>query len=309
MYNNNKKRLLDSPPSQVANSPKLHKSLLNTTQSSKNQFEPAKNLIEQTLYQSEMDGQVEEQPKLTEREKLMLDAFTQSMCTQLDKRFETFSKDVIGPMKKDLTDVKVDVGSLKLEVASLKEERGELLAKLDNYDKQINYLQKESRASNLVFFNIPCNDDIGRCIEDVCRGLLQINEQISIVKTVVMKENKSRKTLTVLAKFASPATISLILKNANKLKGQNSNIGISRDVSEEERKERAVLIKLRKCILDNDHSKQSKVNVVGNSIFINKVKLTFKIKTKYFGNSNIDGRAFIRENFSLDFDNLLTNMQ
>lgn len=289
MYNINNKRLLQSPPEKERSNQKLPKISTNS------------------VLNSESDMEQKEEPVLNEKEAFMLKAFTDTMCKELDKRFDSFSDKVISPIRGDIHDMKGDIKSLTSEIEALKLERVDLLSKVDRYDQEIGHLQKESRATNLVFYNIPDNTDIRKCIEDVYKGLLRIEQSIDIVRATVLKADQNKGTLTALIKFSSPSMVGLILKNVHKLKGTNSSVGISRDLTEEERKDRGVLLKLRKKLREND--KQSKVKVVGTSILINTVKLTYRSRTNYFGNSNSDGRAFIRENFSIDFDDFITNSQ
>lgn len=292
MYNNNNKRLLHSPE-QLHSSPKIHKVASNMND----------------VIKTDMIPENTQSQKLSEREQLMVNAFTDSMCRQLDIRFASFSKQEIAPIRKDVEEMKSDITSLNAEITALKQANSGLIAKLDKYDEKMTYMERETRERNLIFYNIPSTLDVKRSIEDVCKELLKIQEPIAIQKTVVLKEDKTKRTITVLAKFDSIISVACVLKNVRNLKGTNSRIGISRDMSEEERREQGLLMKLKKTIHGNVAANNIKIKVVGNSIVINQVKLTLKMKSNFFGNSNVDGRIFLKENYSIDFDSFLVNSQ
>lgn len=283
-------------PDQITNISKLHK----TT---------AKEMADIEGISNQKELETPQPQQLSEREQLMVNAITASMCRELDIRFSSFSLQEIAPIRHDIVEMKSDISSLNAELGALKQENCSLVAKLAKYDEKMCYLERETRETNLIFYNIPTTADLKRTIEDVCKGLLKIQEEIRIQKAVVLREDKTRKTSTALIKFDSSITATTVLMNARNLKETNSRIGISRDMTEDERREQAILMKLKKTIQEKVAGNQIKVKVVGNSIVINQVKLKLKLKSNFFGNSTVDGRTFLQENFSINFDSFLVNSQ
>lgn len=152
MYNSNNKRLRQSPGQQT-NSSKQHKGIINTnmhTVSVPNSTREDKNPCEL--------------PILGEREQLMVNAFTSSMCHELDIRFSSFSQQEIAPLRSDINEMKSEIMSLNTEIAALKKDKDELIEK---YDAKIGYLEREARETNLIFHNIPATNDVKRSLEDI----------------------------------------------------------------------------------------------------------------------------------------------
>lgn len=169
------------------------------------------------------------------------------------------------------------------------------------------FLEKDARDYNLIFYNVAKSSNVYQMIKDICREVLKIQLEISLRKCVIIKENKQYQTVNVLVKLESISMVDTILKNAKNLKGAHTKITISKDLSEDERRDRRILLILKRKIVTV--SQESKVKILGNSIMIDGTKLTYKSKSNYFGNSEIDGSAFVRQKFSIDFLSLANSSQ
>lgn len=283
MFNNNKKRLLQSPE---AINPNLK--------------------LQRTVTMLEAEKTTEE-ITLEPREKILLDSFAKLVGRELDSRFQSFAQLELKPLKNEVVGVKNDIGSLKTEIETLKEEKRQLTQKLDSFEKQIHILDKESRDCNLVFYNVPKTNDIKQAVVDLCRNTLEVTNVVTIQRAIVLKQNRNHETLIILAKFDSSSMVDNILKNVRKLKGAGTRISISRDLSIDERSSRRVLLALKNKVKEQDTADKFRIKVVNNHIFIDNVKLTYNIRTNYFGNREVNGKAFLLEKFSFDFDNFLVN--
>lgn len=237
--------------------------------------------------------------------KLLLKSFHKVLVMELDSRFDSFCKNEFFPLKQDVIEVKKELIDLKTEVAELKIANENLTAKLDKSESQISQLERESRSHNLIFYNVTQTSNLQQAVIDICKSILKVQEEIKISRAIVLKRNAAAKTFTILIKFESTSIVSIILAGAKHLRDSGTGISISRDLSEGERKIKNILLEIKRKIQERDT--YSKVKVVGTKIYIDNVTLTYNEKNKTFGNSQIDGTAFLQEKFSIDLNNLMSN--
>lgn len=291
MFNQNQKRLLQSPEQSVASAkfpkPDDSNSMMNTTSATSDS-----NAVEHTL-----------EP----RDQTLLDNFARILCRELDSRFSSFAQHQIAPLKQEITCIKEDVSTLKSEVEALKIENCNLQQTIEKYESKVSSMEKDARDFNLIFHNVAKSPNVYQMIKDVCKEVLKVDRDIFLRRCVILKENKQQQTVDVLAKMESTSMVEAILKNTRYLKGAQSRISISKDLSEEDRRDRRVLLNLKRKITNT--SKESKVKVLGNSILIDGTKLNYRSKSNYFGNSDVDGKAFLNERFSIDFSSLANSSQ
>ncbi|KAL5289759.1 hypothetical protein ACFFRR_009654 [Megaselia abdita] len=195
------------------------------------------------------------------------------------------------------------ISPINNEIVALKAQNESLIRRLEIQDKKIEDLDRLSRSKNLVFTRLPKSAEYHSIITDLCVNKLKVLEPLSIINLAQIGEEKDKKTVTLLVSFGSTTITSQILKSCRHLRG--TNIGISRDISKDEREARNILLILRKTILKLGTS--SKVKVVDNKIYIDNQKLT--LKNNFFGNDNVDGKKFLEEKFSIKFDEIVTNKQ
>lgn len=244
---------------------------------------------------------------LEPREQLLLQCFAKLVGHELDERFSTFSETELKPLKKDVTEVKGSISNMQLEITALKEEKVELSQKLDSFNVKLSQLDKESRESNLIFYNLPKSSNVRQDIIELCTNVIRPICAVAIRKTLVLRQNQANQTMTVLVRFDAASTVDHILRNSKNLK--STRISVCRDLSEEDRENRKILLSLKNKIKENDTSDKLKIKVINNYIFIDNVKLTLNIKNNYFGNREVNGKQFVKEKFSIDFDNFVNNQQ
>lgn len=250
-----------------------------------------------------------ESSKMDNRDIRLIDSFRSVLCEELDARFTTFSANEFIPLKNDVTLIKSEVESLKNELAEIRKEKNDLDKKVDNCNNQIAFMERGFREQNLIFYNVAKSTNVRQSIYDFCKQELKIETQITMNKVSVLKDDKTRNVLTVLVNFGSSEMSRIVLKSAKNLKHSNSGVSISRDLSEEDRKIKSLLLNIRKLIIQQGTSNNNKIKVFGNKFIFNDKVFTYNSRTKYFGNSEIDARVFLMENFSIDFDNFLSNIQ
>lgn len=297
MFNINNKRLLQSPEETVSN-PKLIRT------SNMNQNNPLP-LEEDTTSALNTDQMMPLEP----REQLLLQSFAKLVGRELESKFISFSQTELQPMKENISDLKSNLDALRNEIEFMKEEKSDLSKKLELYEDKLSLLDKESRDYNLVFYNIPKTSEIHSSLIDLCKEILKVSTPISIKKTIILRDDKSKNSMNVLAKFESTSMVDAILKCAKNLKGANTGITITRDYNDEDRKFRRTLLSVKKNIKQKDTSDKFKVNVVGTSIYINNHKFNYNKKSNKFGNREVDGKVFLKEHFSIDFDSFVLNQQ
>lgn len=244
-------------------------------------------------------------PELDPSGKLLLLSFQKVLCKELDTRFANFCANEFTPLKDDVSTMKTDVSTLKEEVAIIKNENALLTDELKRSNERINHLERDARALNLIFYNITYTPNVQQSIHDICKSVLKINEPLGISRTIVLKKNAASGILTVLVKFESSGMVYKVLGATKNLKNSGTRIGISRDLSQEERKIKTLLLAIKKQIHEKDNT--IKVKVVGKRMFVDNVMFTFNEKNNTFGNSQVNGKEFLMENFSINFDYLVTN--
>lgn len=218
---------------------------------------------------------------MDERDKNLLQHFDSMLKT----RFDAFTDAFITPLSK--------------EILLWKEENEQLKSQVNSCVQRIDFLEKCIRDSNLIFTNVPSTNSLEQSVKDICKGQLKIEGNIEIEKVIPIKRNNEKNTVTILTTFGSKKTTEMVLKQAKNLKG--TNIGVDRDFSKEVREARNILLLLRRRIL----STGSKVNikVFGNVIIIGNEKL--KLLSNSFGNNKIDGVSYVAENFNINFNDLV----
>lgn len=278
MATTNAKRPLESPE----NLPQDKKQLRSSIYTDHQIQESSKiNLSPNHIYPSQSNTTTN---NMDERDEKMLEKFD----LMLQKQFSLFSKAHIEPMMQELAKCKDENVKLRDEVKSCVD--------------RISFLERTIRESNLVFSNVPASENNLNAIEDICKNLLKVTET-DIEKIIPVKENKQQNTVTLLTTFKSRRTVDVLLRKASLLKG--TRIGISRDLPKEERMARNTLLKLRREIMNT--GTEQKIKVFGKHIVIDKEKFTFE--NNFLGNSKVDGKVFILENFGINFYSIISNNQ
>lgn len=199
--------------------------------------------------------------------------------------FEIFKTENFAPIVKDVNIIKGDIKSMKSDRES---------------DRiRINILERELKQRNIIFSKLPKTDDIEKSIVDLCKETLGITN-VYIDKVVVLRTNENDNSSTTLAVFGSQKTADHIIRNAKKLK--HTGIFVSRDLGQDDREARNLLLLIRKLIKAKDNSQM--VKVYGNKIVINDVKLYLTKDHLENKQTKINGKQFLLERFGIDFDEI-----
>lgn len=124
---------------------------------------------------------------------------------------------------------------------------------------------------------------------------------VEVESAVPIRKNTANNTVTLLATFRSKKTAEAVIRQSRNLKG--TGIGVSKDLSKDDRMARNRLLVLRRKILDTGTT--SKIKVYGNVMMVDREKL--KLKNNVFGNDKVDGVLFIRDQFNIDFNEIFVN--
>lgn len=106
-------------------------------------------------------------------------------------------------------------------------------------------MENQSRRQNLVFYNLPREKENEKW-ED-CEVLVQqIIQKLLKIDTTVLIDRAHRAGTTIVVRFTNYKDKACVLRNAYKLRGLGSNVGISEDFSKTVREKRKGLMDLRK---------------------------------------------------------------
>lgn len=171
---------------------------------------------------------------------------------------EDIKKEIIIENKKILEHIEIQ----NKRIAELEEKFNKLELKHKNLEKQF-------RKNNVVIFGLEINkdleDNLPVFILDKIEELLDIKLQIFDISNIYLM--KTEKGTPVKVEFVSYLKKSLILQNANKLKG--SKIFISQDLSYEDRQNLTILRKNLKYAKNQNYSAKIKNNklIVNDNIY------------------------------------------
>lgn len=214
------------------------------------------------------------------------DDIVQAIRDSIAEEFRKHDMEKIDPIIRDVAEIKNDIRLFK-EERSADQER-------------IRVLERETKNRNIIFFNVPYTQDANRSIIEICKGALKIQEELGIEKSVTLKTNANNQKMTILVEFGSQRFADMVIRNSKLLK--NTGIGVARDLCKEDREIRSKLLRIRKIVREKDTSQ--KVNVYGNVIVVNDIKLTYY--RDFFGNKrlNINGYNYFLEKFDINCEEI-----
>ncbi|KAL8573968.1 hypothetical protein ACOMHN_029415 [Nucella lapillus] len=168
-----------------------------------------------------------------------------------------------------------DIDTLGHNVDIFEEENRRMKEEVRMQAEKIDYLENQSRRQNLMFYNIPKQqqeetwDDCEQAVQQVIKNILNITTDVVI-------ERAHRVGSAIRAKLHSFRDEHLILKNAHKLKQYNETkedkrqkIGISEDFSQTVRNKRRGLTEMLR-VYRNDERKATLVydkRIIDDGIF------------------------------------------
>ena len=160
----------------------------------------------------------------------------QSMETSLNTRLQE--------IEHTLQTANDDIAALNQNMDDLVRENTTMKKELQNQRSKIDYMENQSRRQNLLFHNIPRKpnetwDDCESAVRDVLKNRLKITADVMI-------DRAHRVGTAIVARLQNYKDKNLILRNARKLKNQDTNIGISEDFSSTVREKRRGLLGMLK---------------------------------------------------------------
>lgn len=181
----------------------------------------------------------------------------------------------VNEIKGELSDLKSqliaqnnEIVSIKQQNISLKQENIRLVRRIDN-------LERKNRENNLIFYNIPERDAVvplQEHITSVLKGTLKISIEAQDICNVYRIGKNTKPGISarpVLLKLGSYLKKKDILSNVKSLKG--TGIGISEDLTEDERSKRKLIF---------DHYKAAKLKSYSAKLYNNRVVIN-GIELKY----------------------------
>lgn len=187
----------------------------------------------------------------------------EKLMEDLSKKMDNVAtKDDLNFYKNELVRVEANTESIKTIVMEVQRDR--------EYDKKrMEWIEKSFRSKNLIFKGVIIN---GRqSVVDVIADV--INHKMSVTPNIIPEQirfiGKVGESTTVLVQFHREDEVRRVLEKTNLLAG--SNIFIDRDLTLDERKSKAELMKVRRVIiskLSDQDDKKKKVKVTHNSIRI-----------------------------------------
>lgn len=174
--------------------------------------------------------------------------------------------------------IQTDILSIKTEITSQNEEIGNLKVKVDALERQNSVLttksvalEKKLKENNLIVYNIPENEKIPlyQIAIDFFVNNLEVEVGTDDIDSVYRLGRRAKSQETgrnhrpILVKFCSQLKKRQIYSQARKLKG--TNISISDDLTEDERKEKKVLYEHYRAAKSSDYP----AKFFGNRVVIN----------------------------------------
>lgn len=178
-------------------------------------------------------------------------------------------------IKNELTLLRAQFSSFSTEIEAIKNDNIILREENSALNRRVRILEKNYRANNLILYNIDYDDSeelhciVKKIVNDKLNVSLELHE-IATIYRLGKKIQGQNKNHPILLSLTSNLKKKEILANVGKLKG--TGIGVSEDLSEDER--------LKKKVIYN-HYKTAKINncpakLYKNSVLINGVSYKFE---------------------------------
>uniref|UniRef100_T1IFC9 Uncharacterized protein n=1 Tax=Rhodnius prolixus TaxID=13249 RepID=T1IFC9_RHOPR len=171
------------------------------------------------------------QPSFLNEIKVMM----KSMNEQISK---LATKEDIGKLEEKIERVLTDNEKMTVELAGLKEENKQLR-------DRVGALENRVRRNNLIFRGVPDSADYEQAVKDICRNVLGLQEEVSIVQAFpISKSSATSENKVVLAEFLAYKDVLKI--NAKLRNIKDTGLNIHQDFEPETRLRRAKLLALRR---------------------------------------------------------------
>lgn len=178
------------------------------------------------------------------------------------------TKSDIGELKTQMGVVSQKIEKLEEENLALKEEIKCLKEERNTDRRELRRLSEAAKSKNVLVKGLSKDAANKEGISKLCRENLMLSD-VRVCDTRIVFENK--KSVGVVAELESSGMAKEVLQNSKKLAG--SSIFVERDLCEERRTRKKVLLQLKKVILAADRSK--KVFVKNDTVNVNGKWMSF----------------------------------
>lgn len=152
----------------------------------------------------------------------------------------------IAKLSEDVKELKSQNEALVHEMELLKEENNLLKRRLNDLESQI-------KGKNLVFRGIAAGQANKIEIQKLCSTVLQVEKTVKSVKTLYQKERMT----AVLVEFESENDVEDVISKTRNLRG--TNIYVERDLNAERRRDKIIMLQLRKQLMEFSKAHQIKI--------------------------------------------------
>lgn len=172
------------------------------------------------------------------------------------------SKDDLALYKEELQKVQENTEVVKNLVLNVQKGR-------ESDKRRLEMLEREYRSKNLVFKGVSTNDNVNprEVLEDIINGKMGLTPVIKAQKVYVLK--RAAQSMVVMVRFYTEDDVRRVLEKTRMLAG--TTIFIDRDMTEDERSTKQVLMRIRRIILSklsDPDDKMVKIRVQTNCIRI-----------------------------------------
>lgn len=161
-----------------------------------------------------------------------------SMKDQMDR---VATKEDLNKLDEKVEKALSAMSSMEEEIKELKEENRQLKQKLEDLDNR-------TRRNNLIFRGVPTSSDYEKNVKDICKNILELKDEINIVRAFPIGRGKSETEQNVVfVECASNKEVSLIMSKIRKTK--DTGINIQQDFGFQTRERRKKLLSYRREII------------------------------------------------------------
>lgn len=177
-------------------------------------------------------------------------------------------------IKNDISLIREKLSTQENLITKVIKENSDLKVKNDELERKISLLEKQIRENNLLFFNfeedsdVPLLELVGDFLNKTIGVKLDSRDVVNIYR-IGKSQNSSGKRRPILLKLNSHFKKKEILFNATRFKG--TGIGVSEDLSEEDRKRRKLVYQNYKDAKKRGYS----AKLLGNKVVINGQTYTY----------------------------------
>lgn len=223
--------------------------------------------------------------------------------TNVDKKIDSLvstlaTKDDLAVYNEELRNVKESNEELKTMITEIKQEREADRIKMEMWDH-------ERRAKKLILTGLSGVDraNVRDKVNQFCKEVLKVEPAIEATRILVAN---GRAGAIISVEFSSLSDVINVLSKTSLLRG--TNINIDRDLTEAERKNKAILLRLRRFIsakLINEADKAISIKVNGDRLKIGVHNFVLRHNQLWCGKESCINK--LNNVFRTQFNNLMLN--